>query len=45
MNIYEESYWIKRSLYIEDVLYTISNREVKLNRLDDLYPIMEIELS
>jgi len=44
-NIYEESYWIKRTLYIEDVLYTVSNRKVKLNVLDDLSPIMEIELS
>jgi len=44
MSIYEESYWVKRSLYIEDVLYTISNRAVKLNMLDDLSPILEIEL-
>lgn len=45
MSIYEESYWVKRSLYIEDVLYTISSRKIKLNMLDDLSPILEIELS
>ena len=44
MSIYEESYWVKRSLYIEDVLYTISSRKIKLNMLDDLSPILEIEL-
>ena len=44
ISIYEESYWVKRSLYIENVLYTISNRVVKLNMLDDLSPILEIEL-
>ncbi|MDH5483319.1 MAG: beta-propeller domain-containing protein [Candidatus Bathyarchaeota archaeon] len=44
VNIHEESYWVKRSLYIEDVLYTISNRKVKLNTLEDLYPIIEIDL-
>jgi uncharacterized secreted protein with C-terminal beta-propeller domain len=44
MSIYEESYWVTRSLYIEDVLYTISSRKIKLNVLDDLSPILEIEL-
>jgi len=44
MNIYEESYWVKRSLYIEDVLYTISNRKVALNKLSDMSLILEIEL-
>jgi len=44
MSIYEKSYWVKRSLYIEDVLYTISSRKIKLNMLDDLSPILEIEL-
>lgn len=45
MNVYEESYWIRRSVFIENVLYTISSRKVGLNKLDDLSPIMEIELS
>ncbi|NIO37884.1 hypothetical protein GTO27_09305 [Candidatus Bathyarchaeota archaeon] len=44
MSIYEESYWVGRSLYIEDVLYTVSSHKVKLNVLDDLSPILEIEL-
>ena len=44
MNIYEDSYWVKRSVYIEDVLYTISSRKVSLNKLDDLSSILEIEL-
>ena len=43
-SIYEDSYWIKRSLYIEDVLYTISSSKVALNVLDDLSSILEIEL-
>ena len=44
MSIYEEDYWVKRSAYIENVLYTVSSRKVGLNKLDDLSPIMEIEL-
>ena len=44
MSIDEENYWVKRSLYIEDVLYTISSRKIKLNMLDDLSPILDIEL-
>ncbi len=44
MNIYEDNYWVKRSVYIEDVLYAISSRKVSLNKLDDLSPILEIEL-
>ncbi|MDH5691333.1 MAG: beta-propeller domain-containing protein, partial [Candidatus Bathyarchaeota archaeon] len=44
ISTYEESYWVKRSLYIEDVLYTVSNRKVKLNMLDDLSAMLEIEL-
>ncbi len=44
MSIHEQSYWIKRSAYVENVLYTISSRKVGLNKLDDLSPILEIEL-
>ncbi|MDI6721862.1 MAG: beta-propeller domain-containing protein, partial [Candidatus Aenigmarchaeota archaeon] len=36
---------VKRSLYIEDVLYTISDRMVKANKLGDLSQILEIILS
>jgi uncharacterized secreted protein with C-terminal beta-propeller domain len=44
-DIYDETYWVTRSLYIGDVLYTISSREVKLNSLNDLSPITEIPLT
>ena len=44
MSVYEESFWVKRSVYIENVLYTTSARKVGLNKLDDLSPILEIEL-
>jgi hypothetical protein len=44
MSFYDDSYWVKRSLYIDDVLYTISNRKVALNSLSDLSSILEIEL-
>lgn len=42
-------YWdygnsIKRTLYIEDVLYTISDNVVKMNSLDDLREINSVEL-
>jgi uncharacterized secreted protein with C-terminal beta-propeller domain len=38
------NYYVQRSLYIEDVLYTISNVKVKMNSLHDLTFINEIEL-
>ncbi|UCG95112.1 MAG: beta-propeller domain-containing protein [archaeon] len=37
--------YVKRSLYIDDVLYTVSNRLVKMNELDDLEEIGEIGIS
>ncbi|HVO36577.1 MAG TPA: beta-propeller domain-containing protein [Candidatus Acidoferrum sp.] len=40
----ETSYWIKRALYIENVLYTVSDKKVKMNSLEDLTPIKEIEI-
>ncbi len=43
---YWESYpGAKRVLYIENVLYTVSDMKVKLTSLEDLVPIKEIELS
>ncbi len=45
MNIYDQQYWVKRSLYIEDVLYTISDRIVKMNSLDDMKELGQISLS
>ncbi|MDH5754883.1 MAG: beta-propeller domain-containing protein, partial [Candidatus Bathyarchaeota archaeon] len=38
-------YWVKRSLYIENVLYTVSDKKIKMNSLEDLVFIKEIELS
>jgi uncharacterized secreted protein with C-terminal beta-propeller domain len=35
---------VKRSLYIEDFLYTVSSKYVGINRLDDLSRIEKIEL-
>lgn len=37
-------YSIRRSLYIEDVLYTISDKKIKMNSLVDLHEINEVEL-
>jgi uncharacterized secreted protein with C-terminal beta-propeller domain len=41
---WDSSSHVTRSLYIEDVLYTISNNIVKLNSLDDLSEINIIKL-
>jgi len=38
-------YWIERAFYIENVLYTVSDMKVKLNNLEDLMLIKEIDLS
>jgi len=40
----EASSYISRSLYIENILYTISNKMVKMNNLDDLSEINSVEL-
>lgn len=42
---FESQYSIKRSLYIGDVLYTISDMKVKMNSLDDLDELNELEIS
>lgn len=44
-NQWDSSYWVKRALYIEEVLYTLSDMKVKLNSLEDLTFIKGIELS
>jgi uncharacterized secreted protein with C-terminal beta-propeller domain len=36
------SYAVKRSLYIDNVLYTISDKKVKMNNLENLLEINEI---
>jgi uncharacterized secreted protein with C-terminal beta-propeller domain len=43
-DLWDSSYSVKRSLYIEDVLYTISEGLVKLNSLTDLSEINSVEL-
>jgi uncharacterized secreted protein with C-terminal beta-propeller domain len=44
ISVMNQSYWVTRSLYIENVLYTISDMEIKMNSLQDLSPINEISL-
>lgn len=39
-----DSYWVKRSLYIENVLYTVSDKKIKMNSLEDLTLINEINI-
>jgi uncharacterized secreted protein with C-terminal beta-propeller domain len=45
MSVNEQGYWVRRSLYIEDVLYTVSDRMVKMNNLEDLSELGEVLLS
>jgi len=39
-----DAYSVKRSLYIGNVLYTVSDKKVRMNDLDNLAPINEIDL-
>jgi len=41
---YDYAAVIRRSLYMDDVLYTVSNRMIKMNSLDDLNEINKVEL-
>jgi len=41
---FDSLYSIKRSLYMDNVLYTISNKKVKMNNLENLNYINEVEL-
>ena len=41
---WESSYQVKRALYIENVLYTMSDKKIKINSLEDLALLKEIEL-
>lgn len=43
--VYDISYHIRRTLYIDNVLYTISNNKVKMNSLLDMREINEINLN
>ncbi len=40
----ESGYQVKRTLYIENVLYTVSNKKIKMNSLENLALLEEIEL-
>jgi uncharacterized secreted protein with C-terminal beta-propeller domain len=42
---WNSSYWVKRALYIDDVLYTVSDKMVKMNSLVDLSLLKEVLLS
>jgi uncharacterized secreted protein with C-terminal beta-propeller domain len=44
IDIWNSDYHIERSLFIDNVLYTVSNAKVKLNSLEDLAFIKEIKL-
>jgi inhibitor of cysteine peptidase len=41
---WESDYRVKRALYIENVLYTMSDKKIKMNNLEDLALLNEIEL-
>jgi uncharacterized secreted protein with C-terminal beta-propeller domain len=41
---YGDDYSVKRSLYIGDVLYTVSGMKIKLNSLSDLAELKQLEL-
>ena len=41
---YDYNKYVNRSLYIDDTLYTVSNAKVKLNSLENLTLIAEIDL-
>jgi len=42
---FESEYSVERALYIDEVLYTISNGMIKMNNLDDLEEINSVELT
>jgi uncharacterized secreted protein with C-terminal beta-propeller domain len=44
VSYWDSNYWINRALYIENVLYTISNSKIKMNDLVTLALMNEIEL-
>jgi uncharacterized secreted protein with C-terminal beta-propeller domain len=43
--VYNSGLEVKRTLYIDNVLYTVSDKKIKMNSLDDLALIGEIDLS
>ena len=41
---FSSPYYVKRSLYIDNVLYTVSDKKVKINNLENLDEMKEVEL-
>jgi uncharacterized secreted protein with C-terminal beta-propeller domain len=41
---WNNDYWVNRALYIENVLYTLSNKRIKMNNLETLVEIKEIQI-
>jgi inhibitor of cysteine peptidase len=41
---FNSEYSVFRALYIENTLYTISNKRISINNLDTLEPIDQIEI-
>jgi uncharacterized secreted protein with C-terminal beta-propeller domain len=44
-NYYDYQSQVTRSLYIDNILYTLSNRMIKANNLDDMSEISKVQLS
>ncbi|MEM3730708.1 MAG: beta-propeller domain-containing protein [Candidatus Bathyarchaeia archaeon] len=44
VDYWNNAYWVQRSLYIENALYTISHVKIKINSLEDLRELAEIRL-
>lgn len=42
---WDSSHWVKRALYIDNVLYTVSDKMIKMNSLVDLSLLKEIQLN
>ena len=45
INYWDNNYYVNRALYIENVLYSVSNKKIKLNDLTTLAFLKEITLS
>lgn len=43
VDVMNNSYHVKRSLYIDNIFYTISDKKIKMNSLDNLDEINEVE--
>lgn len=44
VNGWDSNYLVKRVLYIENTLYTVSNKKIKMNNLENLQEINEVKL-